>query len=342
MFALRLAAILAMTIVSVRAADFSAAAADCTSHPCFVRPDIAELLPQQRLLRRVAIFSDDPDTVHDPRHPQSQTGVDKMFAPIGLISTNNPVPHQSGPTTTLNRDMATAFLVSPCYILTNYHVVFGNVQSKPAADRDFSATFRVGGKKARAVPEKYGEFYRFEGRDWALLLLDADAEHPCLGEDPDIGWVQLAPLKSDDAMKKTLSSAGYPSDKSGSTLWRQDTCHLYQKHLDIEHDGVWTTDCATQPRASGSPIFFVQDGVLHVVALMEGHLGDIGNEILPRWDPDRANIAVDIGKIISSDPDFLKLIARDIDRFPQPSPATRAIRPENPAQSSSEPLGANQ
>ena len=86
--------------------------------------------------------------------------------------------------------------------------------------------------------------------------------------------------------------------------------------------GLWTTDCPTRPRASGSPIFFVQDGVLMVVALMEGHLGSVnGNEILPKWDPNRANLAVDMGKILSSDADILKLITQDIDRYYQTDPA---------------------
>jgi V8-like Glu-specific endopeptidase len=239
-----------------------------------------------------------------------------MFAPIGLIWTNHRVPHQSGATITLNFDMATAFLVSPCYVLTNYHAVFGNRTRRPEPDQDFSMTFSAGGKKSRAVPIKYGEFYRFQGRDWALLLLDSDSEHRCLGEDPNIGWVHLAPLTATEAMEKYLSVAGYPSDKTISSLWRQDTCHLFEKRGDIDNDGVWTTDCATRPRASGSPIFFIQDGLLNVVALMTGHLGPaVDNEVLPNWDPNRANLALDISKIISSDGEFLELIESDIDRF---------------------------
>jgi hypothetical protein len=55
---------------------------------------------------------------------------------------------------------------------------------------------------------------------------------------------------------------------------------------------------------------------------MSGHLGTVvENEILPKWDPNRANLALDIGKIISSDPDLLKLIETDTDRFHQPNPA---------------------
>jgi hypothetical protein len=100
------------------------------------------------------------------------------------------------------------------------------------------------------------------------------------------------------------------------------TTHFFELYHDIDNDGLWTTDCATRPRASGSPIFFVEDGVLNVVAVMSGHLGAVAdNEILPKWDPNLANLALDIGKIISSDHDFLKLIETDIDRFHQPNPA---------------------
>ena len=74
--------------------------------------------------------------------------------------------------------------------------------------------------------------------------------------------------------------------------------------------------------------FFVQNGVLNVVAIMSGHLGTVGdNEILPKWDPNRANLALDIGKVISSEPDFLTLIKADIDRFHQPNPARVPIGP---------------
>jgi V8-like Glu-specific endopeptidase len=214
--------------------------------------------------------------------------------------------------------------------LTNYHVVFGNSKSKPAADQDFSATFSVRGNKSRAVPIKYGEFYRFGGRDWTLLHLDSDTEHPCLGEDPNIGWVQLRPLSAARAMEKSFSIAGYPSDKTVTSLWRQDICRLFEKSGDIENDGIWTTDCATRPRASGSPIFFVEDGILNVVAIMTGHLGPaVDTEVLPQWEANRANLALDIGKIISSDLDFANLIDTDIERFHGANSAQTPKRDDN-------------
>jgi hypothetical protein len=162
----------------------------------------------------------------------------------------------------------------------------------------------------------------FSGQDWALLRLEPERGQRCLGEDPNIGWVRLTPLPPSAAKNKPLSVAGYPADKSRASLWRQDTCHFHERYHDIDNDGLWATDCATRPRSSGAPIFFVENGALNVVAVMSGHLGDdTDNRILPRWDPKRANLALDIGKIIASDPDFLKLVETDIDRFHRPNPA---------------------
>jgi Trypsin-like peptidase domain len=233
-------AMLAITIVPVWASDFALAHADVDARTWF---------------HRVAVFSDTPDNIHDPRHLQSQTGADRMFAPIGLIWTNHPQPDQgTAPRSDLH--MGTAFLVSPCYVLTAYHIVFGyrfgprkGMQEQP--ERDVSATVSVGGKRSRAVPAKYGQFSKFPGRDWVLLRLEPEAGDRCLGEDPNIGWVRLAPLAAPIATKKSLSVAGYPADKGVGSLWRQDKCHFYELSRDIDNDGLWTTDCATRPRASG-------------------------------------------------------------------------------------------
>jgi V8-like Glu-specific endopeptidase len=294
----------------------------------------------QRLLNRVTVFSDDPHSLHDPRHPQDQTGANKMFAPIGLISSNHRVPHQYGPRTNMYSDIATGFLVSPCYVVTAYHVVFGNQFVEPEAGRDFSMTFHVRGLKARAVPVRHGAFNHSDAEDWVVLRLDSDAAHPCLGENPQIGWLRLAVLKPDEATHKSLSTAGYPSDKSASVLWRQDRCHFFERLSGREIEGLWTTDCPTLPRASGAPIFFVQDGVLNVVALMHGHYGDGSQAILPAWDPNRANLAVGIGEIIASTPDLAKLIDADIDRFHHPNPAQVRRSGESGGQAHDRPLSA--
>ena len=64
---------------------------------------------------------------------------------------------------------------------------------KKRRSRTFPQPFSVGGKRSRAVPAKYGQFSMFTGRDWVLLRLEPDAGHRCLGGDPNIGWVRLAP-----------------------------------------------------------------------------------------------------------------------------------------------------
>ncbi len=278
------------------------------------------------------VFSDDPQVVHDPRHAQPQTGAGKMFAPIGLIVTNRPVPDDESATPVMHYHAGTAFLVSPCYVLTAYHVVLGNRRTtRPDPNQDHSATFRVAGMKARAAPVRYGDVYMFHGRDWVLLRLDSDADHPCLGENPDIGWTELAPLPAADAKQAIVSIAGYPSDKPAAILWRQDVCRLYEKSGNIEDDGMWKTDCATLPRVSGAPIFFIRNDVLRVVALMSGHVGNETSEVLPQWDPNRANLALDIGKIVASDPGVMELINQDIARFGQPNPA-QTLQPGVPLQ----------
>jgi hypothetical protein len=274
-----------------------------------------------RLFYDVSVFSDDPNTLHDPRHPQVQTGEVKRFAPIGLIWTNHGVPHQYGPRTRMLLDMSTGFLVSPCYVMTAYHAVFGNEYVEPPPDRDYSMTFSTVGMEARVVPVMHGDFAASDGQDWALLQFESDAGHPCLGENPKVGWLRLAPLSPEEAVRKPLSTAGYPSDKSASVLWRQDVCHLFQPLTGKEEAGLWTTDCATLPRASGEPIFYAQDGVLNVVALMHGHLGSESPAILPHWDPNQANLAVGIAEILSAHPDLLTQINADIARFRKPNPA---------------------
>lgn len=272
-------------------------------------------------LHRVAVFSNSTDEVRDPRYQQPQTSAAKPFAPVGLVWTNQRVPDQVGSELAWSYHMGTAFLVSPCYVLTAYHVVFGTGKSKPDPEQHPTETFAVLGRKASAAPAEYGELYRFSGRDWALLRLDPDAQHRCLGEEPDIGWVKLAPLPTEKVVENAFSIIGYPIDKPGPLPWRQDGCHLYSKQSDIENDGLWETDCATRPRASGSPIFFLQDGVMNVIALMSGHVGDDdGKTVLPTWTPSHTNLALDIGKIASSDPDVLALVQRDIERFDHTSP----------------------
>ena len=199
---LGLAATLAMTIAPVQASNFYGTGSEAST---------------RGFLHRVTVFSDDPNSIHDPRHVQPQTGADKMFAPIGLIWTNHPQPDQ-GTAHTSHLHMGTAFLVSPCYVLTAYHVVFGyrtgfrHGEQQP--EQEVSATFGVGGKTAHAVPVKYGRFSMFPGQDWALLRIEPERGHRCLGEHPNIGWLQLAPLPASTATKKSLSVAGYPADKS--------------------------------------------------------------------------------------------------------------------------------
>jgi hypothetical protein len=194
----------------------------------------------------------------------------------------------------------------PCFAilhLTAYHVVFGyrfglRTGTQQEAEQDVSATFSVGGKRSRAVPAKYGQFSRFPGRDWALLRLEPDAGHRCLGEDPNIGWVRLTPLAPPIATKKSLSVAGYPAIRF-LRRYGGRTNVISLNYTTISTTTVCGRPTARPGREPPDLRFFVEDGVLNVVAVMSGHLGTAAhNEILPKWDPSRANLALDICKII--------------------------------------------
>ena len=178
MLILRLTAILAMTIVPVQASDFSTMGAEVNDRTLF---------------QQVAVFSDVPNSIHDPRHPQSQTGPDKMFAPIGLIWTNHRQPDQgTAPRSVLYGNGL------PCFAmlhLTAYHVVFGYrlgfLKGKEQPEQYVSATFSVGGQKSRAVPVKWSVLH-VSRQGLGAPAEGAGCGHRVLGEEPNIagfGWL---------------------------------------------------------------------------------------------------------------------------------------------------------
>ena len=131
-------------------------------------------------------FSMIPDTC------KPQTDEDRTFAPIGLVSTEDSLCRiqGNGAVTTLNLDMATAFLVSPCYVLTNYRVIFGNQKSEPAADRGL----------CRDVSGRRQEIPCGSHQAWPVLC-------PFIGRTGF--YCGLIPMPSTHAWARTRISAGF-------------------------------------------------------------------------------------------------------------------------------------
>lgn len=173
----------------------------------------------------------------------------------------------------------TAFLVSPCHVLTAYHVAGGGAR----VDETKSSIFYLGQGKlgpdlpdlarfalsSAAHPVAWGRFVhagdnspllvrsesveRNGWEDWALLQLDT-----CLGEPQyGYGYLKLAPVTTQEVMRNGAAmparSLGLPGDKTTATLWEDPSCKIIGQ---IYASG-WQHDCVTIPGNSGGPLLVV-------------------------------------------------------------------------------------
>lgn len=226
----------------------------------------------------------------------------------------------------------TGFLVSPCHVLTAYHVAAGGER----VDETTVSTFYIGDGKigpdfpdlnrfadaSPARPVVWGRYVRLGEEsnllvraqsverngweDWTLLELDK-----CFGAKPyNYGYLKLAPVSTREIMKGGASlaarSVGLPGDKSAKSLWEDPTCRLIGQ---IYASG-WQHDCITIPGNSGGPIL-VKDpvtGEQRVAAITVSHIAVEGLAldasealVLGRDDPnyyDYLAIAVPVAGLI--------------------------------------------
>ena len=176
----------------------------------------------------------------------------------------------------------TAFLVSPCHVLTAYHVAGGGkaVSEKTVAhfylgQGDIGPDFddaRQFAEETTAHPVVWGQYVPNEDdstadirakamlqngwEDWALLKLDR-----CLGDEKTgYGYFHLYPMTTRDLARKgdglRISSIGLPGDKPMSRLWWDPHCRTVGQ----VHDSGWQNDCVTVPGNSGGPLLLRPDG----------------------------------------------------------------------------------
>ncbi len=248
----------------------------------------------------------------DPRRVQPRSGQAHAFAAIGIVRNNRPVAVLDDDERVLyTRGEATAFLVSPCFAVTNYHAVFGEDPASARSGEDHSVTFSVGDRpgergfkaKVRGEPAFWGDFREDqEGEDWAVLRLDR-----CIGADADVGWLDLAARPVSALARGNLSIAGYPGDKDRGLLWRADGCRVIPRPGET---ALWSSDCAASPGASGSPVFLSEGSTLKIVGVMSGAEDD-RHEVQRRFDPRLANLVVDVRAILRRE-DVRAAIAADI------------------------------
>jgi len=188
-----------------------------------------------------------------------------LYGAIGLVVHSNGIESEAG----------TGFLVSPCHIMTAYHVVAG----KRKITGSDTATFYVGegdegpdysggrryAESTIAHPVVWGNFIDGESdnvtqrvkavqsngwNDWVLLKLDR-----CLG-DPKEGWgyLKLDPTATRDLTRAGETPAaiaiGLPKDKDEKALTEDPSCRLVGQM----YESGWQHDCLTLPGNSGGPI----------------------------------------------------------------------------------------
>ncbi|HVO02475.1 MAG TPA: tetratricopeptide repeat protein [Candidatus Cybelea sp.] len=178
-------------------------------------------------------------------------------------------------TTGLETEAGTGFLVSPCHVMTAYHVVAGKEKLKSSDTAVFYVgegsigPDYVGGKEyalsTKAHPLVWGDFVDGESdnisqrvksirndgwQDWVLLKLDR-----CFG-DPEngYGYLKLKPFSTRELTRSGATpsalAVGLPKDRDDQMLTEDPSCRV----LGQMSASGWQHDCMILPGNSGGPV----------------------------------------------------------------------------------------
>lgn len=234
----------------------------------------------------------------DPLVQISKLGPGKDFRPIGKIVALNPllVKMPSGKLEKRLDVAATGFLLSPCYVVTNYHAVFGKSKSPNA--KDFSVSFTAN-RTVIAKPIVWGgknksKMFR---EDWALLKLE---DKDCLGL--EIGWLEPLETSFFELKDQSMITAGYATDRAvtdpSESIWVHSGCNRFQSPQGSEFPMTIFNNCALNAGQSGSPLMVRNDfGQLRYVGMQAADLGDRYG-ILLNYESRYGNVGLDLRGIL--------------------------------------------
>jgi V8-like Glu-specific endopeptidase len=141
-----------------------------------------------------------------------------QFMPIGELESVATMRDDKGNTV---RIYGTGVLISPCHVITNHHVVFGDdVDPKPG--KDYSMLFRAGVSPNAgtafqghtvAKPVVWGRRGAVHSNDWAILKLAT-----CIGAKAEIGWMEPTSLDSSRLIGKDIAVVGFAGDNDRGEL----------------------------------------------------------------------------------------------------------------------------
>ena len=249
-------------------------------------------------LKPISRYRDNIDFVIDRKaFPQ--------FLPIGELET---VAWYKDGLGNAGHHYGTGFLISPCYVITNNHVVFSAIRPEP--EKDYSLLFRVGlppdGKaflgNTKAIPVVWGTLGAAQRDDWAILKLTT-----CVGARPDIGWMEASELPASEVTGKKVGVAGYTGDHSRGVL----SFGIGLAGMRDRANGMFRHSASSAPGESGAPVMINENGVLKVLGIdtLE-FLGNGGGNIFDTYTERFANEFTAIAAIFKNN-DIKAMIEND-------------------------------
>lgn len=194
-------------------------------------------------------------------------------------------------THTHQKFIGTGFLVSPCAVLTNNHVAFGD-KDKETPQKGKGVYFSVGQTGNIQIPFKHqlvkGEVVDFgdydnsfsgTNYDWALIKVNKvrnnNGEYANLGD--MVGYIQILQLESERMLRlKKIETTGFPGDKSSPSNFSKMYGDLGCKITQIDtYFGSDINNCQTTNGQSGSPLLAkTKTGVYYAVGMVSGGVKD--------------------------------------------------------------------
>ncbi len=252
-------------------------------------------------LVRVNVFEVDGK---DPRAPY-RNGRDGPDFAIARISTVNKIRTPDG---TFARAAGTGWLISPCLLMTNYHVVFGTPRSGESIDSaDYPVVVKMERATRRGVP---------------VAWRDPVQEDGTFERRSDIALVEISPCATVSEHPLDIDASPFPTLSGEPVL-------MVAFHGDADYGGPAFTrcritgwdpakwllhhDCASQPGSSGAPIISTRTGKVVALHSSTQH----APPGLIKFEPRFANVAIPMEAIwLGAGPTFRNPGLRDLRGLP--------------------------
>lgn len=253
----------------------------------------------------ISRFRDNPEVLVNRRVPNP-------FTPVGELET---VATTGDASRDKVKHYGTGVLVSPCYVLTNHHVVFGD-DIIPHKGKDYTMTFRVGvGRdlaepflgRTLATPISWGNRGVVSAHDWALLKLST-----CVGAFRGIGWMETSSKSSLEMIGVDVAAVGYAADRS-----RGELSLSVGKATAIDPlNGLIKYSASAAGGQSGGAVIIRENSVLKLMGLHTlGRLNkSTGQSVFDTYRVDAANEFVPISEVLERSSVQL-MINEDISRY---------------------------